>query len=324
MDSRRLDHVIQQLDNYSGHKKRLNSSSTFVICPYHSESTPSGRLFHSSDSKSPGFFKCYGCGAKARWDEVAPKLGLKPYKWTKPTVQYAMALRNQEQEKQKIVNMEFSDIPKNKLWRSIETNLLIDIGARRIVCEYDNGFRTQSMLWFPVNVKGKQRGFIRARIHKEFGRPSYLNSPGRWSQDFGLFPYDYAVRVRPKTVVLVEGPRDALRLLAHGIPAIAILGTQSWGQRKSQMVELTGAKRCVLCMDGDDAGLRAIKLIEPQLQGLIETKVFDLAGPDSPYDQFSDRQESSKAAKAAGVELWDPCNMPLKKVKELRSLCLRD
>jgi len=78
----------------------------------------------------------------------------------------------------------------------------------------------------------------------------------------------------------------------------------------------------VLCMDGDDAGKKAIELIEPQLEGLINTTVFDLCGPDSPYDQFADEDEPSKVAKAAGVELWDPGNMPLNKVKELKALCM--
>jgi len=321
VDDRRLNHVIQELNNYSGPKKKL-ASSTLVSCPYHSERTPSGRIFHDVKTKSPGFFKCYGCGKKAKWDEVAPLLGLKPYKWTKPADQYAQSLRHEDEEKNKIKKMEFSDIPRDKRWRTIKTNLLIALGAKRVITIYEGGYRTKSMVYLPVFIKGTQRGFIRARMQKEKDKPSYLNSPGPWSQDLGLFPYDFAIRKNPKTIVLVEGPRDALRLLSYGIPAIAILGTQSWSARKSRMIELTGAERVVLCMDGDDAGKKAIELIEPQLEGLINTTVFDLCGPDSPYDQFADEDEPSKVAKAAGVELWDPGNMPLNKVKELKALCM--
>jgi len=323
MDQRKLDHVIQQLDYFGGPKKRLNSASTFVACPFHSERTPSFRVFHSSTSNSPGYGKCYGCGQVATWDELAPKLGLKPYTWAKPVTQYAAPLRAKDETPEEAV-LKFSPIPKGKVWRQIKTNFLVSLGCKKVRVLYD-GFRPGPvMLYFPVMIKGEERGYIRARLKKVDGKPSYLNKSGGWSKDYGLFLYDQAVALMHekgiKTLVLVEGPRDALRLMSLGIPAIAILGTQSWSKRKSRMIELTGARRVVLCMDGDDAGLAAIELIKPLLVDYVRVRTFSLTGPDSPYWRYRNEDEPTKAMKAAGSEGWDPGNMPLKKVKELKAL----
>jgi hypothetical protein len=218
------------------------------------------------------------------------------------------------------VSFEHKPLPANKVWRGIKTNLLIEIGCT-LVQQYGEKF-----IYMPVNIKGEERGFIRARLKKVKDKPSYLNKAGKWSEKFGLFPYDYAVNMmRSKTInrlVLVEGPRDALRLLSEGIPAVAILGTQSWSKRKSMLIELSGAKAAVTCFDGDAAGLDATELVNDGLTGLIKTVNFSLTGKDSPYWSYRKHDEPSKAAKEDGVELWDPGNMPANKVEQLRELVL--
>lgn len=314
MELRRLDFILNQLDRYTGQKKRVGDS-TFVTCPYHSERTPSFRIFHSSASKSPGFGKCYGCGQTAKWDELAPKLGLQPFTYVPPTQQFARPILREEKEGSPKVTYTYSRLPEGKSWRGISTALLHDLGGKKALSSYGKVF-----IYLPVFIKGNLRGHITARMKKEDGRPSYINSSGKWSERYGLFPYDHAVRNRPKVVVLVEGPRDALRLLSYGIPAIAILGTQSWSETKSKLVEMTGAETVILAFDGDDAGLRAIELVRPLLSKLVKVKVFSLTAEDSPYWEFKDDDEPSKAAKQQGVELWDPCSMPLKKVKDLKAL----
>jgi len=327
MDSRKLEHVIRELGHYSGPKKRGSGDTTFVSCPFHSENTPSGRIFHSQSTKSPGFFKCYGCGKTAPWDEVAPMLGLKAYKWAPPSEQYAHTLRERRQDPGE-VKLVFYPLPAGKVWREIKTDFLLEVvKARMCRAIYDDGIRSAKMLYFPVMVKGELRGYIRARTRKDKnGKPSYLNSRGGWSHDYGLFLYDQAValmnKLGLKTIVLCEGPRDALRLQTLGIPAISILGTQSWSTRKSQLIEMTGAERIVLAFDGDDAGIKATELAQPTLETMVKVVVFDLCGKDSPYWPYRDEEEPTKAAKAAGVDLWDPGNMPMKKVKQLRALCI--
>lgn len=318
---RRLQHVLRELSTYSGLIKR-GPDASFVVCPFHSERTASGRIFHNGTSRNPGYFKCYGCGKTAKWDEVAPHLGLKPVKWAKPEEQFATPIRKRHDEKTEDREIRLSDLPRNKVWRSIPTNFLIKIGCRRGRFYYpDNAYEGEVWIYMPVIINGEVRGYSRGRLRKDPEKPSYINSPGNWSRDYGLFPYDYTKKRARKLryVVLVEGQRDAIRLLMDGIPALAIMGTQSWSNRKSRMIELLDLDFVILMMDGDDAGIKAIELIQPQLENLVTTEVFSLTGKDSPYWPFRKKAEPSKAAKAAGVELWDPMNLPNGKLTELRT-----
>jgi hypothetical protein len=209
-------------------------------------------------------------------------------------------------------------LPENKLWRGIRTNLLIDVGCT-LIEQYREKF-----IYMPVNVKGTEKGFIRARLKKVKDKPSYLNKAGKWSENFGLFPYDYSVKLMQDlgldTLVLVEGPRDALRLLSEDIPAIAILGTQSWSKRKGITLELSGARCVIICGDGDCAGIAANEMIQEKLTGLVNTEIFDLCGKDSPYWPFRNEESPTTSAKAKGVDLWDPASMPKTKVRQLRRL----
>lgn len=318
----KLSFVLSQLDGYSGIKQR-NAGSTFVCCPFHPEKTPSCRIFHSATTKSPGYFKCYGCGANGNWDIVSAPLGLQPYKKQAPKEEFAnlsmlpTSIEDVKASSTEFVEeeMKFEDVPRNKLWREIKTNLLIALGAKVCRVKHQEYGWLKKKLYLPVLVNGELRGYIKARFTKHENYPSYVNASGAWSKTHGLFPYDYAVEVmkgtKTSTIVLVEGPRDALRLLQAGIPAMCILGTQSWTKNKSKLLELADVNHVILMMDGDCAGKAAVDFIEPYLETMFRvTKIKLWALKGSPYIQFKHEDEPSKAAKTAGVSLWDPCNCP--------------
>lgn len=320
----KLAFVVSQLSTYAGTKKSMDGS-TFVACPFHSESTPSFRIFHSAATRSPGYGKCYGCGASASWNEHSVKLGLKPWSYAKPSETFAPPLRIEQRVGDDSEDLELTELPEGKLWRTIPTNFLREIGAKKVRPWYTNdaGRRYPSStayVYLPVYVLGTLRGYIKAQLRKKDGVPSYINKKGKWSLDYGLFLYDYVAKFKPKVIGLVEGPRDGLRMNYLGIPVISILGTQSWSDRKSRLIELMGVEDVVFIMDGDCAGRAAVEMIKPKLSKFVRTHDFSLTGPDSPYHQFKDEDNPTKAAKAAGVTLWDPGNMPLSKVKELKSL----
>lgn len=310
----KLAFVISQLSTYAGAKKAMDGS-TFVACPYHSESTPSFRIFHTSSSKSPGYGKCYGCGRAAPWNEHAPKLGLKPWSYAKPAPLFASSLRMEERVDDQDEQLSYADLPENKVWRGIKTDFLRQLGCRKVTNQWG-----RSYVYLPVFVLGTLRGYIKAQLRKRDDAPSYINKKGKWSLDYGLFLYDHVAAAKPKVIGLVEGPRDGLRMNYLGVPAVSILGTQSWSDRKSRLIELMGVTDVILIMDGDCAGRAAVELIEPKLSKFVRVHTFSLTGSDSPYHQFRDEDEPTKAAKAAGVSLWDPGNMPLSKVKELKAL----
>lgn len=315
----RRQFVLDQLAMYAGVTKKLNDASTFIICPFHSEKTPSFRIFHGERTTSP-FGVCYGCGQKKTWNDLAPVIGLKPFEKQKPKDEFlnlsllpADSDFETEEQKEKI---RFKALPKNKKWRGISTNLLIDIGAKKCEVYHEEHGWLKPKIYLPVIIRERERGYIKARIKKHADFPSYINSKGVWSKTHGLFPYDASVKLMKKlktrTIVLVEGPRDALRLLSAGIPAMCILGTQSWTSQKTKVLELSGATTVILFMDGDCAGKDATKKLKKELKSMFDLKILKLwTLPGSPYIQFNHLPEPSKAAKKKGISLWDPGSCPI-------------
>lgn len=336
-DIARRAHVRSQLAMYSG-VKREQGDLVFVLCPLHGEKTPSGRF--RLDKGAPGYFRCFGCGQERKWNEIAPLLGLEPFRTSKPEEMNAPKIYlppTEEEEtddstatfvRQKMRNVK--KLPKGRTWRSISTKLLRKIGAR--LAEFytppdgdKEGYWTKPRLYLPCKINGELVGFIKARIKKHAEFPSYINASGPWSRTHGLFPFDYAIsmmrELESKSIVLVEGQRDALRLLEMGIPAMCILGTQSWSQQKAQHLESAGVEQLILFMDGDCAGIKATKLIRTASRGMFESIVslalWKMKG--SPWLKYQDEPEPSKAAKEAGEELFDPGNCPewiLHKIKQ--------
>lgn len=334
---RRLDFVKQQLSLYSG-EKRETGTSTMILCPFHAEKTPSGSI--SLDERWPGTYRCFGCPAKASWNDLAPRLGLQPFYKGKPKEENSMDLLMQKglealtkQKRYREDRFKFSKLPPNKRWRTIPTNLLIELGGKFCV-KYDaerNRWGTTKFIYFPVVINGEQHGFFRARLKKDTsGRnlPSYLLAAGesgsRWSKTHGLWPFTYAVDLMHKLgstrIVLVEGQRDALRLLLMGIPAVCIFGTQSWSPNKAKLLELAGVEHVIMMMDGDDAGIKATTTIKPLLRKLFTVTAIRLWRVEgSPYLKYKNKPEPSKAAKADGVSLWDPGNVPVSILQKIKT-----
>lgn len=292
----RLEFVRNQCRTLPG--ARYREDYTMIRCPFHADKNPSGRINHSIYSKSPGFFKCYGCGATASWNELAPLIGCTPFE-TKPAVRYAQPIHVDEtvEESEKL---RLKPLPRGKKWRGISTNLLSDIGCELCRVVYDNSL-SRPFLYMPVRVGNELKGYTKARLKKEEGKTSYINKKGSWVKHYGLFPFDYSISIltATHTVVLVEGQRDALRLIQNGIPAMCIMGTQNWSDEKSQLLELYGVERAVIFMDGDEAGIAGAKKVYSSLKQFMPCKVIKLWKiRGSPYLE----------GKTEG--LWDPFNCP--------------
>lgn len=325
----KLDFIRQQLQQYPGQIKRGESDS-FVLCPFHAEKTPSARIFHSATSRSPGFLKCYGCGKTGRWDEIAPMLGLQPFTKQAPKDEYAISTTFSDKllvDEELFVKEQMREkpLPEGKRWRGIKTSLLTALGGSLAQFYSEKYGWGSKRIYLPVIINGELSGYIKARLKKHPDYPSYVNAAGTWSKTHGLFPYDYAMKVmrdlNSSTMILVEGPRDALVLLSHGIPAVCILGTQSWSDNKSKLLALGGVETVLLMMDGDDAGISAARKIKPQLRTFFDVvKVIKLwALPGSPYLKFEDEENPSKAAKDAGVSLWDPASVPKQVLMKIKA-----
>lgn len=315
----RRDLVLQALGGYSGRKVQ-GSYYTMICCPYHADKTPSGTIFHGPNTKVMGFFLCRGCGERKSWNELATTMGWPTFGKVAPSDKFVTELRSLEvpkKEEKPTSSFTLEELPPGYKWRGFSTEFLSKVGAQLGV--YDRSGR--KFVYLPVIVGKRERGYIRAAIRKDPERPSYLNKKGSWSKTHGLFPFDYAIKVMRRkelrTVVLVEGPRDALRLLYYSIPAISILGTQTWTARKAALLELHGVKKVVLMMDGDPAGAAAEKLIAPDVRSLMKAEIFDLRKfPGSPYPEWAELDEDEQ--KEQKGNLWDPGNCPKDVLRTLK------
>lgn len=274
--------IIEEISKIPGIK--MGSRYSMILCPYHNERTPSGRIRH--DPNKPGFgrFRCYGCSKSASWNELAATLGLRQVgrnavKVTEADVPTTSVHRYEdtlfvENDSPSIDDLKFFSLLGNRAqeagltseWRGYPLTFLTDVIGAKLAYHVE---RERYYVFLPVYIKGKLEGFINAQLRKPTNSkkiPSYLNAPGPWSLSKGLFPFDSAIKLMRdrelKTIVLVEGPRDALRLIKMGIPALSILGTHSWSTSKIRLLEFAGVERVVLLMDGDKAGANATKLIK--------------------------------------------------------------
>jgi len=325
--------IEEQLQSVPGPKRRSCPNSTFILCPFHSEKTPSARVFHDN-----GYLRCYGCGASKPYKVWSKEYSLSkmgkdrlPESGEVPKTGFLSRLLNGDSDATTEKHPDLSDIRLHDIrsdlgksvgvyrkWRGFTSSFLSEnIRARLAYSES----RNRHYIWLPVWVRGRLRGFILAQLRKPTDKsvPSYLNSPGKWSLRYGLFPLDYAVFVMSSTgcttIVVVEGPRDALRLCSMGIPAVSMLGTHSWTDTKSRLLELCGVSRVVLMLDGDEAGKKATRFLK--------------TGKKSPKDEPSIKPISTWF-KVVTVRLWlltppedfpeasyDPGNMPDPLIKEL-------
>lgn len=360
MDSlRQIDkesHIGAQLALIQGPKIERGTHLT-ILCPFHGEKTPSASI-----SKSSGHLHCFGCGHNAKFDDWAPLYGLEPFQKGKPKDRYAQNLfagfaayaaeseddpevsagaveeesetpgyepnprdaRLPEEAPYKMWRMHYRELPRNKKWRSVSTNLLRKIGGRSVL-RYSEKYKRWSsspFIYMPVMVFGEQKGYFLARMKKAEGLTSYLLAPSTgeaWAKNWGLWPFDYATNLMRKidstTMVIVEGQRDALRCLSMGVPAVCMFGSKSWSENKSRILEVAGVRRVVQFMDGDDAGISATLFTREFLDGVFDdvknVSLWSVSGsPYRDYRHIEDEKERKLAADADGVEFWDPGNCP--------------
>jgi len=326
----RIDDIIKK---ELGKIKNRNEKgdSIYICCPFHREKTPSfginlnPNLIKKGRKIPLGFGHCFSCGEKANWNQIAELTGLQKLtqmrsdgsfkedyvapmsdKLKKQLLEEDSGLTLQEIEREWGCVLSYP-IEKEDEWRGVKGKLLRKIGCWVSVDSWDN-----KCLLMPVKVEGEIIGAQKALWEKSKNKKvsSYMNYSGEWIKNKGLFPYDYVDRLINKEekdyVVLVEGARDALRLLNYGIPTLAILGTNNWSKDKIQLLTLLNIKRVYLLMDADDPGVNARKEIKKEMEKKIETISIKL-----------DKIQRDIVGEFDKKDAWDPGNMPKKYLKKL-------
>jgi 5S rRNA maturation endonuclease (ribonuclease M5) len=316
-------------------KKTIGRNYSVILCPFHADSSPSARVLHYPDGQGSGSMKCYACGSKATWNQLAEVLGLRKY-GKKDAATDSMEVpstnleslddtflhdKSSEDEGLKFLSL-LSEKHQQRAglvlgkWRGFQLEFLHDLGFQLVKVVKTGRY----YVYLPIQINGRLHGYIKAQINKPKDKaiPSYINSKGGWSRKYGLFPFDQAIAMmREKgltTIALVEGPRDALRLIRFGIPAVCIMGTQSWSDSKMKKIRNAGVDRIILMMDGDKAGKAASKRI---LSGV---------GPDGePVAKPLDEEFTVKVVRlwkieAANGSKYDPGNCPTDILIKVRKL----
>jgi 5S rRNA maturation endonuclease (ribonuclease M5) len=310
--------------------KKVSSKNVVICCPWHRERTPSFSInIDETNRKVPiGFGHCFSgkCGVNKNWNEIAEMLSLNKIKGMKKDgsvkQEYVVAL-NENMKRQllgsdslSLADIENSlgcilsqRIEKEDEWRGFSGKLLRKIGCMVTVDNYDN-----KCLILPVVIDGEVVGAQKGLWEKSPSKkvPSYFNMPGEWILHKGLFPYHYVEKMLRKTgkkyVVLVEGSRDALRLISKGVPALAILGTKNWSREKRTLIMALAISKVVIMMDGDDAGIEASNAIMKDLKGKLPRHLIKLK-------KVQEKIEKKKGSKL-GFNI-DPGNCPSETLKKI-------
>lgn len=324
-----VTHVLGELRKMAARGMMLvKGTRTYVSCPFHQERSPSCLVTTRVDSKYEiGSYRCMGCEARGKWNELAEALGLEPIGEDSNVAKTVVEYDNQFYDRlleERFVSFKglLRDlglskpraIPNEMVWRTIPGEVLNKVKACLVNDEYGES------LLLPSYMHGELVGGVRALMKdpKDKSVVKYKNSSGEWSRGKGLYPFDLCSKLLDefekkygfRGLALVEGARDSLVLNCENIPTLGLLGTQSWCSGKLDNILELDPDFVLLVMDGDKAGRTAEEMIWPEVRKLVPCRKMNLT-------RFN-REVSAELGKDVEV---DPGNAPEWVISEIwRSL----
>lgn len=272
--------IRESLAAYGGRQKAAGDYQ-MIVCPFHDDGTPSLGVYMRRDNPNIplGWCNCFSCG-KIGWNKLAEKIGapkLKSWQLKEQTAGYEVAqeaedrlLKTDVYSIRQVLKLlgapEAQPWPEQMEWRGFKGDIIRAVGGL-ISADYRND---DIGVVFPIKIGKKTYGAVKAVNEKREGQLSYVTMKGEWVSSYGLFPYDYTQRlIRDNEfnfVILVEGPRDALKLLSWGIPALAVLGAQNFARKKKLYVKALGVDYVYAMPDNDKGGSDMWKKLKEQMQ----------------------------------------------------------
>lgn len=319
--------ISDALQRFGGPQKST-ATSRMICCPLPqhggNDKTPSLSINMQVDAGIPlGFFFCFGCSGKGRWNTLAEITGMEPIKEWMKSAEVSEALLTPATEDALLgdAGLTFKSVlkkmrceearrwPIDLEWRGFSGQLLYDVGGHII-----NDERKESVgVLFPIKINGRVRGGVKAIYTREGKERAYDNMHGTWTKDYGLFPYMYAAKIirrqRLKFVFLVEGPRDALRLVSLGIPAVAILGATSMSDLKALLIANLDVSHVYVLSDNDSGGDVMWKTVKTVLRRSDTVKVVRMSLP------------KKKDAEGKLIKM-DPGNAPMRIIRNILAVLL--
>jgi 5S rRNA maturation endonuclease (ribonuclease M5) len=252
----------------------------------------------------PGSWKCFGCGEFGNWNDLATTLKIKPYKksdaddlFLEITDHAREEILGDDRPKKLKPEIELAGHwPTEVKWRNIRGDLVRRLGGRAVTNEFGNS------LYLPVRINRSVVGGVTCRLTR-FAKRKYIFDAGGWTAD-ALYPYDYVRRQlkgrKYRVVVLVEGVRDALNLIQHGLLALAILGGKTvWSKAKADLVMTLEPDIILLAFDPDEIGREVTDMARADLRGQV--KLMQIRFP----------------RRRAGTNKQDPGNMKRSRIRRI-------
>lgn len=317
--------VLDGIERIPGFK-RPSGSDINILCPFHfGDTVPSCGINIVPRGKLPlGWYHCFGCGAKGHWNDLAERFGLttierRDEKITDASWFAADAKRaGRELLDGTELEMPFGTDFTGDRWRGVSGDTVRGVGAVYSIDTWNQ--QSEACLYLPVRVDGDLSAIVKAYLAKRPGRLSYVTIGGSDVKTKSLFPYDFVESMLATQhyakVAIVEGPRDALKLIDYGVPALAILGTNSWSDSKRAwllgLCSRYGVNPVVI-MDADKVDSNKTGVGQ-----LTQRKIVKSLKPRIATDQV----KLWEHAERLGVSDLDPASMPRTLKRKLAEVCL--
>ena len=327
-------------DNKMFIKEQLSSHNIFFVekqndfalyCPFYPHERNKLLLQVRFDGMA---IHCWGCGAGGTYNTLALKLGLKRLERSDLNGYSAVA----QQLRDVTLEAGVPSLPKGierytDEYRGLSPKFLAEFSSHRWYDPQSCGYR---ILW-PITYNDRLQGYTAGRLDPLM-TPKYTHGPPNTIQTRRcLFGIDHPI-VR-NTVVLVEGPFSALRLISEGIPAVAVLGAANWHNAKLTMLRQrrTPVRGIVIAFDPDASGERGADTVERAASPILERverfdcpiRIKKIPDPQDPTKMLPVYERDPKTHKLLrdqdgnpirATEKCDPGDMPPKYVERLREL----
>lgn len=186
----------------------------------------------------------------------------------------------------------FEALPTDRMSEYFFERGFTDATRRRFDVRYDDD--PPALVWPVRDENANLAGFALRKV-PPCGWPPYLYPRGFRRMLFPLDAYE------GETVVLVEGPLDAMRLHQAGVSgALALLGADLTDAQLATLRRL--ARRVVLALDSDPAGDAATATLTRRLVGTFD--LWRVRWPAGAKDAGEVRDDGSLLAALAGAERW--------------------
>lgn len=248
------------------YKTTATSPIVFIWCPFHPDEKSPSMAIYTNDAH----FFCFGCSKGGKWETLAKSFNLATV--ANPDWYAENSVGKLVKYLEGLVEKEPKLPPNTKKWflgewRSCSKILLEKLNTR---WWWDDKDRTARILWPIWNGLGDLTGWAARRLDNNDVIRKYRNATYMRVLDI-LWPFPVNNRTKEKTVILVEGPYDAIRLLNLGLPALALLGTR-WSTSRDVLIDILGVNRVILALDGDSAGREGANKIGYQLTKTLGKK----------------------------------------------------